>query len=296
MSKFTEKAFYEVMGWEWDGFIPERVEHEFKKPAPFNPATDLASLRLTNEHAERYHDSGWKKALERFGPMGLDEKTVHDLHLGYVDWKPTMGMLAGHRLVGWTIPHYYTLAGGIQKLIGIRVRRDDGLASRDSQGEFIQPKYMGIGGGHVHGVYRTELVNSPDATYRARPVDCLFMGEDENTAAMLSTAFRQYDLPHLAAIGYTKADQWNWYLDVIVSNASKVIVLQDNEPDKIRPNGSAYNPGLDRALTVRSFIKNRPTYIIKHPAYKQLSDMAQALDTAAVIEWLAQQKECKNLF
>lgn len=285
---FTERAFFEVMGWSWDNRPPIKMV-ERPRPAPFGPDHPrLLKMRLTDADVQRYHDRGADKALELLSPFGFDASTVEACKIGYVKYVPTMGSLAGKCLAGITFPRYLSVEGCKPRLMGIRIRRDDSAADP------LMPKYLGLGGGFVHGVYHSAVVNSPDGRYRARCIDGLFICEDEKTAGILNQAFREF--PHLAAIGYTPEWSWDPFMDTIVANSAKVVIMQDFEPDKISPMGVHFNPGLDRAIKVRSLIRQRPTYILHHPVYKQLSDMTHAEGIGPMIDWLATQRECSYLF
>lgn len=287
---FTERAFFDLAGWTWD-YRPLPVQKERAKPMPFNPDhPKLKGLYITDEHVHRYHERGADKALELLSPYGIDASTVERNLIGYVDYVPTMGDLAGKRVAGITFPRWLPLPGNTQCLMGVSLRRD-------SCADPAMPKYKSMGGGFIHGVYNCRVVCSPDGRYVARPIDGLFVCEDEKTTILLNQVFGVL-FPHLAAIAYKPEWTWDAFMDIVVSNTAKVVVLQDNEPDKVYThNGQHYNPGLDRALKVRSLIHNRPAYILHHPEHKQLSDMVKATGSVgAMVDWLAAQRECSNLF
>lgn len=259
--EFTEKALFKFLGidfgtQDYSKFVGRQ---EMALPAPTE--ADYSGNGITMDDVDLYRMNRPEYVLGYWAAWSIDQTMVEQMGLGYID-RPGK---AGGRWAGFTIPHFYTTAQGEILVRAIQVRRDDAIKNNE-----IPDKYRSVAGSNLAGIYYDSVVCSPDQKRIAKPLDWLFVGEDERTALCLNTIFRHMGMRSVAAICYHPEERWDKHLFMCLRNAGFIFVLQDNEPNK----EDGTNPGAKRAEEIKKLAGNN-TAIIKPTGYKQYSDMAK---------------------
>ena len=244
------------------------------KPTAVRPTLEalLERVQIPAQLVTQCARLGHDRAVSYFGQYGIRPETVARFMFGYNEPNELC------RMPGYTIPSIWPRSDstGTSKFVkAVKVRRDETRCDWSA-------KYLSYDTSETGGPFNMKWMSAPDGTWSGPAVPVLLMGEDEKTAALL-------DQEGYPAVGWKPNNDWEFYLPDMLARVGKIVILVDNDEDRIDDNGQIRNPGKEYAARLKAAIERatiKPVRMLVTPR-NDLADVAKFDGVNAVHSWLA---------